>query len=279
MANIKSRLSVLVAGGMLDAFSFGMAHENSTCCLTNCCDPCSPVPISIYQMENGDKIVGCKINTPFLVGLFSFCYLQDSEVRDGSRFKVSISELKDYLSLSSGGKGFDVVSVMRDMDDIFGYTLYNGCYPLFSDVSCSDGVLTFESKYFAYMICYLILYKDSKKGSMYCSAVSSSIVSGRKTAAKEVVFVLAGLSARRVEGCAGISLKTLLKSCPRFAYGFTQLHNSDANRYIKSTLSEAVELFEAYCYYPDKKVTIKLPKVVNRFSLQEQVLLCIRKAG
>lgn len=275
---IKSRLSLPVARGMLDAFSFNETHEDSLCSLVNPCSPCSHAPLSIYDMGNGNKIVGCKINTPFLVGLFSFCYLQDSKVRKGTKFEVSVSELKEYLSLSSGGKGFCLEIEMLDFEKIQAFIQNIGYVPLFSDVGVTLGVLHFESQYFTYLIYYLDRYKESKKGSLYCSAVNSSIVSGRKTAAKEVVLVLAGLAARRVDGCAGISLKTLLKSCPRFAYGFAQLHNSDANRYLKNTLNDAVELFESYCYYPDKKVTIKLPEVINRFNLQEQVLVSIRKA-
>lgn len=275
---IKKRLSLPVARGILDALSFNITHDDSDCSLISSCNPCSPAPMSLYILESGEKLIGCKLNTPFIIGVFSFCYLQDADVRKGTKFEVSMSELKEYLSLSSGGKGFDVVAAMRDIDDMWGITRYRGVHRLFSDVSCSDGVLSFESQYFAYLISYLDAYQKAEKGSLYCSAVSSSIVSGRKTAAKEVVLVLAGLAARRVEGCAGISLKTLLMSCSSFAYGFTQLDNSDANRYLKRTLSDAVELFESYCYYPDKKVTIKLPEVINRFNLQEQVLVSIRKA-
>ncbi len=221
------------------------------------------------------SIVGKKVNAPFLVGLFSFCYL-DHDRMDGYHFCFKPQRLREYLNLSSGGNGFDVVKALKELEHV---RVVSSNRSVIEDVRFADGLVYFYSLYLYDLILCVATYKVS--GSRYTSAVDSRIVGyGRYTAAKEVVLVLAQLVARRGTfngGCAQISLNRLLQSCPTFGNTFRELHDSSANRLLKNTLTKAVELFNKFCWFPDKKVSIVLPEKINRFELRHCVTVIVKE--
>ena len=67
---IKKRLRLPVARGILDALSFNITHDDSDCSLISSCNPCSPAPMSLYILEGGEKLIGCKLNR------YVVCYLR-----------------------------------------------------------------------------------------------------------------------------------------------------------------------------------------------------------
>lgn len=221
------------------------------------------------------SIVGKKINTPFLVGLFSFCYL-DHDRMDGCHFCFKAQRLREYLGLSSGGNGFDVIKALKELEHV---RVVSSKVMVIENLTFSNGLIHFYSLYLFELIMCVSGYEVA--GSRYTSAVDSRMVGhGRYTAAKEVVLVLASLAARRGTfngGCAQISLNRLLQSCPTFGNTFRELHNSSANRLLKNTLTKAVELFDKFCWFPDKKVSVVLPDKINRFELRHCVTVIVKE--
>ena len=169
-------LVLLAVRGLVDAFSFKITKPESVVCL---------MPKAAYSeqdkaaMLNPDDYLSnfsIKMNTPFLMGLFSFCYLNAGTARKGIRFSIKINDLKRYLSLSSGGRGFDVVGAVKDFESVYGYIEGQEVLPIISDIACDAGVLSFDSVYFAFLIYYM--GTQIKAGPKYCSAVASDIVGG-----------------------------------------------------------------------------------------------------
>lgn len=273
---IKKRLVIPLVKGTLDAFGFKITNADSIMCLIDLNVSPEGFPC-IFKELDMVSILSVKIHTPFLVGLFSYCFLKEVDIRDGTFFEVRVSELKEYLSLSSGGKGFDVVEAVKELAPIQGDIKGRGMFSLFSDISYEKGILRFNSVYFAFLICHIMTYEE--RGSLYTSAISSDIVAGKQIAAKEVVFVVTSIAVRRGRGEAHITLNRLLQRCPTFGARFKELHSSDANRLIKSTLEEASALLKKYCYFPGKKVSLDISGIGGRFELGRKVRIIIEERG
>lgn len=268
---------LLAVRGLVDAFSFKITKPESVVCLMTKADYSEQDKAAMLNPDDYLSNFSVKMNTPFLIGLFSFCYLNVDVARKGTRFSIKVSDLKKYLSLSSGGRGFDVVGAVKEFESVYGYIKGQDIHPIVSDVVYDAGVLSFDSLYFAFLIYYM--KTQIKAGPMYCSAVSSDIVGGRFTAAKEIAVVLANIVARKSKGVCSISLNRLLQRCPTFGARFKELSDSEANRYLKITLDEAKDAFKAYCFFKGVKVSVTLPPTINRFELRHEVYMSIKKVG
>ena len=277
MDEIKKWLVLLAVCGLVDAFSFKITKPESVVCLMPKAAYSEQDKASMLNPDDYLSNFSVKINTPFLMGLFSFCYLNAATARKGTRFSLKVSDLKRYLSLSSGGRGFNVVGAVKDFESIYGYIEGQEVLPIVSDISCDAGVLSFDSVYFAFLIYYM--ETQIKVGPKYCSAVSSDIVGGRFTAAKEVAVVLANIVARKSKGVCSISLNRLLQRCPTFGARFKELSDSEANRYLKRTLEDGKAAFKTYCFFKGVKVRVALPSTINRFELRHKVYMTIKKVG
>lgn len=277
MDEIKKWLVLLAVRGLVDAFSFKITKPESVVCLMSKVAYSEQDKVAMLNPDDYLSNFSVKMNTPFLMGLFSFCYLNADVARKGTRFSIKVNDLKRYLSLSSGGRGFDVVGAVKGFESVYGYIKGQEARPIVSDITYDAGVLSFDSVYFAFLIYYM--KTQIKTGPMYCSAVSSDIVGGRFTAAKEIVVVLANICARKSKGVCSISLNRLLQRCPTFGARFKELSDSEANRYLKRTLEEGKEVFKAYCFFKGVRVSIMLPSTINRFELRHEVYMNIKKVG
>ncbi len=276
MDEIKKLLVLLAVRGLVDAFSFKITKPESVVCLMSKAAYSECDKAAMLNPDDYLSTFNIKMNTPFLMGLFSFCYLNAEVARKGTRFSIKVNDLKRYLSLSSGGRGFDVVGAVKDFESIYGYIEGQEIHPIVSDIACDAGVLSFDSVYFAFLIYYM--ETQIKAGPMYSSAVSSDIVGGRFTAAKEVAVVLANIVARKSKGVCSISLNRLLQRCPTFGARFKELSDSEANRYLKRTLEDGKAAFNTYCFFKGVKVSVVLP-TINRFELRHEVYMTIKKVG
>lgn len=277
MNEIKMWLVLLAVRGLVDAFYFKITKPESVVCLMSKAAYSEHDKAAMLNPDDYLSNFSVKMNTLFLIGLFSFCYLNVDVARKGTRFSIKVSDLKKYLSLSSGGRGFDVIGAVKDFESVYGYIEGQDIHPIVSDVVYDAGVLSFDSVYFAFLIYYI--ETQVKTGPMYCSAVSSDIVAGRFTAAKEIAVVLANICARKSKGVCSISLNRLLQRCPTFGARFKELSDSEANRYLKRTLEEAKETFKTYCFFKGVKVSVALPSTINRFELRHEVVMNIKKVG
>lgn len=277
MDEIKKLLVLLAVRGLVDAFSFKITKPESVVCLMSKAAYSEQDKVAMLNPDDYLSTFNIKMNTPFLMGLFSFCYLNAEVARKGTRFSIKVNDLKKYLSLSSGGRGFDVIGAVRDFESVYGYIEGQDIHQIVSDIAYDAGVLSFDSVYFAFLIYYI--ETQVKTGPMYCSAISSDIVCGRFTAAKEVAVVLANIVARKSKGVCSISLNRLLQRCPIFGARFKELSDSEANRYLKRTLKAGKAAFKTYCFFKGAKVSIALPSTINRFELRHEVVMTIKKVG
>ena len=277
MEEIKKWLVLLAVRGLVDAFSFKITKPESVVCLMSKAAYSEQDKAAMLNPDDYLSNFSVKMNTPFLIGLFSFCYLNAEVARKGTRFSIKVNDLKKYLSLSSGGRGFDVIGAVRDFESVYGYIEGQDIHQIVSDIAYDAGVLSFDSVYFAFLIYYI--ETQVKTGPMYCSAVSSDIVGGRFTAAKEVAVVLANIVARKSKGVCSISLNRLLQRCPTFGARFKELSDSEANRYLKRTLEDGKAAFKTYCFFKGVKVSVALPSTINRFELRHEVYMTIKKVG
>lgn len=277
MEEIKKWLVLLAVRGLVDAFSFKITKSESVVCLMSKAVYSEQDKAVMLNPDDYLSNFSVKMNTPFLMGLFSFCYLNAETARKGIRFSIKVNDLKRYLSLSSGGRGFDVVGAVKDFESVYGYIEGQDVLPIVSDIAYDAGVLSFDSVYFAFLIYYM--ETQTKTGPKYCSAVSSDIASGRFTAAKEIAVVLANICARKSKGVCSISLNRLLQRCPTFGARFKELSDSEANRYLKRTLEDGKAAFKIYCFFKGVKVSVALPSTINRFELRHEVYMTIKKVG
>ncbi len=274
---IKKWLVLLAVRGLVDAFSFKITKPESVVCLMSKAAYSEQDKANMLNPNDYLSNFSVKMNTPFLMGLFSLCYLNAGTTRKGVRFSMKVNNLKKYLSLSSGGRGFDVVGAVKDFESVYGYIEGQEVLSIVSDIAYDAGVLSFDSVYFAFLIYYM--ETQIKAGPMYCSAIRADIASGRFTAAKEIAVVLANIVARKSKGVCSISLNRLLQRCPTFGARFKELSDSEANRYLKRTLEDVKSAFRTYCFFKGAKVSIALPSTINRFELRHEVYMTIKKVG
>lgn len=277
MDEIKKWLVLLAVRGLVDAFSFKITKPESVVCLMSKAAYSEQEKATMLNPDDYLSNFNVKMNTPFLMGLFSFCYLNTEVARKGTRFSIKVNDLKRYLSLSSGGRGFDVVGAVKKFESVYGYIEGQGIRPIVSNISYDAGVLSFDSVYFAFLIYYM--ETQVKAGPKYCSSVKSEIVCGRFAAAKEIAVVLANIVARKSKGVCSISLNRLLQRCPSFGARFKELSDSEANRYLKRTLEDGKAAFKTYCFFKGVKVSVALPSRINRFELRHEVYMTIKKVG
>lgn len=277
MEEFKKWLVLLSVRGLVDAFSFKITKPESVVCLMS--KAAYSVQDKVAMLNPNDYLsnFNVKMNSPFLLGLFSFCYLNGNVARKGTRFSIKVNDLKRYLSLSSGGRGFDVIGTVKEFESVYGYIEGQEILPIVSDIVYNGGVLSFDSVYFAFLIYYM--ETQVKAGPKYCSAVSSDIAGGRFTAAKEIAVVLANICARKSKGVCSISLNRLLQRCPTFGARFQELSDSDGNRYLKRTLEDGKAAFKTYCFFKGIRVSIALPSTINRFELRHEVYMTIKRVG
>lgn len=275
--------------GTLDAFSFNRVHGDSQFWLST--SPFPPVPTSPFppvpllkKVNSMEQINGADINTKFLTGLFSYCYITHNNM-SSCTFTVNIHELMVYPGLSCGSKSFDVYRGIRDLGNFWGVINNHNGYKLISDIVRDKNTVTFNSFYFHILILYM-KYKSEDtevRSSFYTSIVKSEIVKCKNKSAVEIVLVLSRLIARRgtfAGGASHLSVGKLLAQCPTLAHRIKNSVGGRKNYVLRTAWDTALGYIDEFVKYSALKITVHdvlktecLREVIN-ISVKSGIAVC-----
>ena len=246
-------------GGLLDCFNNQYTHSKK------------------YGAESVFRLEG-EINTPIIISLFSYIYLNHFSADTNSTWSFKTSGYKKYLGYKEGSKSKDLYSQLSDLSSL---KYYYAELPQGQAVSVTFNdtktIMTVRSKYFEELYTAMKAvsgvynrhgHKTDSGLPSYTSMIKASILKERNIGAAEIVFELCKLISRRgpldEKQFAHISMLTLVNRCPSL-HRIKDMSTKEGNRVFRETLKKAFELLEMYTTITEEYNVIhfEFPKVIT----------------
>lgn len=223
---IRNKLTIPTTRGTLDAFN---TRSNN--------------------YSNGDsefQVIDTQdISSIFALEVFSYLYQKRLLT---SESKIRIEDLRSFMSLSRGGKSYDIRSEIVELSQKTG-SIRNS-HIMLMEISFVGRFITIKSDYMIALAQAMnenSRKADGRRGALYCSLVYADIIKCRNSAASEIAIEICKLIERRGPVSEGrpahLSTKALIDRCPTLWRKFYNAKTvSRRNQIIRDDLARAKEI-------------------------------------